>query len=55
MLNSILGIIRKGCNGLYLCEVLTGIGKSYQVSHAMEEYKKSVSMWTFYVTSFNFL
>ena len=33
-----LDIMRKECNGLYLCEVPTGIGKSYQAAHAMEEY-----------------
>lgn len=34
--------MRKGCNGLYLCEVPTGIGKSYQAAHAMEEYVKEI-------------
>ena len=37
-----LDIMRKGCNGLYLCEVPTGIGKSYQAAHAMEEYVKEI-------------
>lgn len=34
--------MRKECNGLYLCEVPTGIGKSYQAAHAMEEYVKEI-------------
>ena len=34
--------MRKECNGLYLCEVPTGIGKSYQAAHAMEEYAKAM-------------
>ena len=37
-----LDIMRKECNGLYLCEVPTGIGKSYQAAHAMEEYVKEI-------------
>lgn len=37
-----LDIMRKECNGLYLCEVPTGIGKSYQAAHAMEEYAKAM-------------
>lgn len=37
-----LDIMRKGCNGLYLCEVPTGIGKSYQAAHTMEEYVKEI-------------
>ena len=34
--------MRKERNGLYLCEVPTGIGKSYQAAHAMEEYVKEI-------------
>lgn len=37
-----LDIMRKECNGLYLCEVPTGIGKSYQAAHAIEEYAKGI-------------
>lgn len=34
--------MRKERNGLYLCEVPTGIGKSYQAAHTMEEYVKEI-------------
>lgn len=46
-----LDIMSKDAPGLYLCEVPTGIGKSYQAAQAMREYAKTTKKKIIYLTT----